>query len=582
MASTTKRQRSVSRTATISQRRKATSALALAPTTVTPNGVPSPQAGALSASNGDESLVWARYDVKPFSAGYISGWQPFYGTPGSEISRERALVSSIALDLLHSNAVIAGLVESLSTYAVGQGLTLSSKPNADALGISREEARALSHQIETAWASWVNNPLEVDSTGRFTLHQLATTVFKHWLLTGEAFFTLDHSKPAGATSYTKISLLDSRQLDQSITRIAEGNNGGNIFQGVQFSKDSRVEGYWIRKAAMGNISTAPQAVFVKARTTWGRLRVGHLFDMISPGQIRGLSPLAPALTPAQSKRTLQEFNLIQALVQSMAAITVESDLTRDEALRAINKNDPTEVLPGGVNRAGNPSAGASPVADWMAAAGPYYEKVKVEIDAGKVVHMMKGDRLVMHRSQAPNQTYESFDRSLLREAAKAAGSSYEDASGDYSQTSFSASRLATEAAWRINLRRRGIIEGFYRGAFMGWLEEMCETGVIRLKKGMPSFWEAPGAYYGNTLWRGSPKPVADPLKQSQSEALRLETGLATYEQVLGEYGFDVEEVIAQRKAEREQLEAAGLPYPVPKNRSDDFKAEDDTPEGNTQ
>ncbi|MGY3589014.1 lambda family phage portal protein [Bradyrhizobium sp. USDA 4341] len=520
------------------------------------------RAGILDGTDGKPSLVWARYDAGPFTAGNLGGWQPYWGTPGSEISRERSLVASITLDLLMSNPVIAALVEGFATYAVGNGLTLSSRPNYGALGISKDAARELSHQIETAWQEWAKTGAECDASGRHSLHQLAVAAYKSFLLTGETLFIVGQSAD-GSVTRTKVNMLDVRQLDQSITRVAEGNNGGTIMQGVQF-RNGRVEGYWIRPFQLGNFNTAPQATFVRARTSWGRTVVGHLFDMIAPGQIRGISPLAPALTPAHSKSTLREFGLAAALVQSMIAATVESDLPRDAALRSLATADAMDVpAPSGV----------SPEA-WAEARAAYYETVKVNLQPGVVTHMMKGDRLVLHRPQSPNTVHDALDKSLSREAAKAAGSSAEDVSGDYSQTSFSASRLAQELPWRINKRRRSaIVEPFYQAAFVAWLEEMCETGRIRLPAGAPAFWQAPEAY-SSAIWRGEGKPVADPLKAAQADILEIENGLSTLEAKLGERGLDFEEVLAQRKSEREQLEAAGLPYPVPKNR-DDWKAEDD-------
>ncbi|WP_370139626.1 phage portal protein [Bradyrhizobium sp. USDA 313] len=529
-------------------------------------GVSEAKAGIMSGTDGKPSLVWARYDGAPFTAGSLGGWQPYWGMPGSEISRERALVSSVTVDLLMSNPVIAALVEGFATYAVGNGLTLSSRPNYAALGISKEAALDLSHQIETAWQAWAKNGAECDASGRHSLHQLAVAAYKSFLLTGEALFAIDWQKSVGAVSRTKVNMLDVRQLDQTITRVAEGNGGGSIMQGVQFDKNGRVEGYWIRPFVLGNFSSAPQAVFVKARTSWGRTRVGHLFDLIVPGQIRGISPLAAALTPAHSKSTLREFGLAAALVQSMVAATVESDLPRDAALRSLATADAMDMPA---------PAGVSPEA-WAEARASYYENVKVNLQPGLVTHMYKGDKLVMHRPNSPNMVHDVLDKSLSREAAKAAGSSAEDVSGDYSQTSFSASRLAQELPWRINKRRRSaIVEPFYQAVFTAWLEEACETGRIKLPSGAPAFWQATDAY-SNAVWRGEGKPVADPLKAAQADILEIENGLSTLEAKLGERGLDFEEVISQRKAERDQLEAAGLPYPVPKNR-DDFEPERDEP-----
>lgn len=524
-----------------------------------------PQMGIMDGTDGKPSLVWARYNGAPFMAGSLGGWQPYWGTPGSEVSAERSLVASITLDLLMSNPVIAALVEGFATYAVGNGLTLSSQPNYAALGISKEVGRELSRQVEASWQAWAKNGAECDASGRHSLNQLAVAAFKSFLLTGETLFGIDW-QGGGATTRVKVRMLDVRQLDQTITRIAEGNNGSCIMQGVQFDKSGRVEGYWIRPFVLGNFNAAPQAKFVPARTSWGRTRVGHLFDLIVPGQIRGISPLAAALTPAHSKSTLREFGLAAALVQSMIAATVESDLPRDAALKSLSTADAMDMPA---------PAGVSPEA-WAEAQAAYYETVKVNLQPGVVTHMMKGDRLVLHRPQSPNTVHDALDKSLSREAAKAAGSSAEDVSGDYSQTSFSASRLAQELPWRINKRRRSaIVEPFYQAVFGAWLEEACETGRIRPPNDAPAFWQAPDAYSA-AVWRGEGKPVADPLKAAQADILEIENGLSTLEAKLGERGLDFEEVLAQRKSEREQLEAAGLRYPVPKNR-DDWKPEDDAP-----
>jgi lambda family phage portal protein len=479
---------------------------------------------------------------------------------------------------MFSNPTVATLIETFATYAVGCGLTLSSRPNADALGISPEAARTLAHQIETGWAAWAGNPVECDATGRFTTNQLATIAFRSYLATGESVFLLDWRKNVGATTRTKINLIDSRQLDLSITRVAIGGpNSGRIMQGVQFSEQGELEGYWIRPFVIGNFSSAPQPIFVRARTSWGRQKAVHLFDPLMPNQIRGISPLAAALTSAQSKRTLQEFGLAAALAQAMFAVTVESDMPRDVAMKGLATDDfigaanNLDAMSGeqGASRTGGYDA-------WLQQHSEFYGKMPISLDPAKINHLLRGEKMVMHQSKHPNSTYDAADKSLAREAAKASGGSYEDVSGDYSQTSFSAARLAGELPWRINKRRRAaIVDPFYRAAFMAWMEESCETGRIQLPKGAPEFWQAKDAYT-NAVWRGEGKPVADPLKAAQADILEIENGLSTLEAALGVRGYDLEEVIAQRKAERDQLVAAGLPYPVPKNR-DDWKPEDDTP-----
>lgn len=512
-------------------------------------GTSGAQTGFMDGTDGRPSLTWARYQTPIFTAGY----GPYFGVPGSEISRERAVAAAVTQDLLTSNSVIATLVENLTTYAIGTGLVLSSRPDHIALGISADAARELSNQIERAWSQWAANPVECDASGRHTVHQLVSAGFRSWLLSGEAFVLLDWRAGGGARTRTKVKLIDARQVDQSVTRKTDG---GSVLQGVQFDDQGRVVGFHIRPFVLGNFSAAPQPVFVRARTPSGKPRVVHLFDSLVPGQIRGLSPLVAALSAAHAKGTLQEFTLTAALVQSMTTTTVESDFPAGQALNAFVTNDGMQP-------------GAATPETWGQTRAVHYSPEawgKVSLEPGKISHLAAGDKLKMHRSETPNATYDAFDKSLGRLAAKAAGSSAEDVSGYFGDTSFSASRLAMELPWRINKRRRAfIVEPFYNNVFGAWLEEAIETGAIKLPDGAPEFWRARDAYT-RAVWRGEGKPSPDPLKTAQADVLRLEHGLATYEEVLGENGKDFEETLAQRKAEKEQLEAVGFSYPTPKTQ----------------
>jgi lambda family phage portal protein len=514
------------------------------------SGVSGARMGFQDDTDGKPSLTWARYQGSPR---FTAGFGPWYGAPGAEISYERAVAASVTTDLLTSNTAIASLVEQFAVYAIGDGMTLSARPNHEALGISPEAARALSHEIETKWGLWAKNPVECDASQRHNVHQLATANFKSWLLTGEGTFLMDWRKGNGALTRTKVKLIDPRQIDQSITRVTDD---GCILQGVQFDKVGRLVGYWIRPFVLGNFSIAPQPVFVAARTSWGRARAVHIFDLLVPGQIRGLSPLIAALSPAHSKATLREFTLASAYIQAMTATTIESDMPTQQALGQFQVNDALQGY-------GN----APSLAEWAKGKGEFYGEAKVQLQPGVVSHLAAGDKLKLHRSETPNATYDPFDKSMSRETAKAAGSSAEDLSGDYSQTSFSASRLAMELPSRINDRRRmAIVRPFYQTVFASWLEEQMETGAIQLPDGAPEFWEAKDAY-SNAIWRGKGKPSSDPLKTAQADVLELESGLTTLEAKLGERGLDLEEVIAQRKSEREALAAAGLPYLMPKTQA---------------
>lgn len=84
----------------------------------------------------------------------------------------------------------------------------------------------------------------------------------------------------------RLQPLAADQLDASINRDLPG--GGRIAAGVEFDAEDQITAYWLLREPPGGVSWAP-AVRVPAA------EVLHVFDQLFPGQVRGLSWLAPVL-----------------------------------------------------------------------------------------------------------------------------------------------------------------------------------------------------------------------------------------------------------------------------------------------
>lgn len=286
--------------------------------------VPSPRVASFldaTSATGEPRLAWAR---STFGSGF-GGAHAWSGqvaiTTGGRTARDSALASAISNEMATQNSTVATLLTNLTATAVGTGLTLSSKPRAAELGISEDEARALSHKIESKWCAWASNPLECDLSGRFDMTGLASAFFRQWLLNGEALASLEWELFRGATTRTKVQLLDVAQLDRSITRMEKGDL--NVLYGVAFDQRGRIRGYMLREPALGAWTSAPMAELVEAFTSWGRPRVIHVMLNDDPRAVRGLSPLIAALTPAQEGATLQEFTLAKAMIDASITNVIE-------------------------------------------------------------------------------------------------------------------------------------------------------------------------------------------------------------------------------------------------------------------
>ena len=149
---------------------------AIVPSVDAPAGAGPAMLGFTDGSDGTR-LAWTKYQQANVYG--FAGMGFAYGLPsGLRTTREAAIAAQVAVDLVTSNPVLATLAESLTTHAVGTGLTLSSRPDAAALGIAPDVARALSNEIERRFKAWSNNPLECDLSGRHSLQQLAAAGFR--------------------------------------------------------------------------------------------------------------------------------------------------------------------------------------------------------------------------------------------------------------------------------------------------------------------------------------------------------------------------------------------------------------------
>ncbi len=502
-----------------------------------PSGAKGANMGFMTGTDGKPRLSWARYDLPTGGFGHSYGGISS-GQFGNMAHRERGPAAAVSTELAVANPTVATILGTLDTHTVGTGLTLSSRPDATALGIADKAAQALSHAIETRWNAWAADALECDLAGRHTIHDLASAAFKHWLMTGEVLSTLDWYRPAGVETGTKVSLLDSRQIEAR----TQTGDGFNSFMGVAFNAQGRASGLWLRNAPLGALVQTATAALVPMRTRWGRPKVLHTFEMIAPGQVRGLSPIVAALTPAHERAMLQELTVAGTALHNSFAVTVESDLPSSQALNALKVDD----MEGGAF-------------DPIALRAEWYDKAKIKLGAGTISHLAPGDKLKFNKPEALQQAYDPFQKALTREASRAAGAMVEDISGDFSQTSFSASRLATELPYRLTLKRRkAIVEKFYATVFEAWLEEQIERGFIELPAGAPPFWAARKAYCC-AQWLGNGRVVADAKKAADATQVELKLGLTTLRDALAERGLDLEETIRQRKAERDMLRDAGLP-----------------------
>jgi lambda family phage portal protein len=467
---------------------------------------------------------------------FFFNWRPALRDGREDVREAYYFAAARAIDAIQNSGWLAGAVSQAVASTIGTGLRLAAKPDLDALGWSKDTADQWSRRVERAWEAWAGNPMECDAGGRFTLGKQCDFVLRNYYSHGEAVALLPMISRPNSETRTKVRLIPPHKLLQD-------SDGWRMFQGVvmdawglplQYRMSLRVQ------------QAYEEIVMVNARDAIGRPQVLHIFEG-GTDQVRGISPMTPALRIVRQFDQLSDATLTASLIQAIFAATIESDAPTDAILQALQDDDEQGV--GGAN-----------MGALLGAKAAWYDHTKIDLGrAGKIAHLFPGEKLTFNGAKSPNAAYEAFAKFLLREIARCLGMTFETLTGDYTGATYSSVRMATSEMWPITLGRRTNIAGrFYQGVYEAWLEEEIEAGRIQFPGGFASFLKVRKAV-SRAEWRGPAKPQADDLKTAKAYEVYKSLGVMSDEQICAELGSDWEDVYEQRAREMQLRKKLELP-----------------------
>lgn len=478
---------------------------------------------------------------------FLFGWNPALREPIVDVREGWAAAAARAIDSLQNSGFISGAVETACGQMIGSGLMLNAKPDPALFGGDEASAEAWGQVAESKFNQWGASPWDCDLGGRFNLGQLQDQAVRQYFATGEIVATLPMVPRAGNAIGLKVNVMPS-------SRLAQGTVAGGPFnqvQGVILGQNFEPVGYaFLNPASIWG--TFAQNI-VAARTPDGRPVVMHLFTG-DPGAVRGITPLVPVLKVIRQIDQLADATLTASLLQTIFAATVESDAPTSDIMRALQGIDEQDADTGG-SRPGDFDTLMGQRLEW-------YRSTKVDLgNFGKIAHMFPGETLKFNSTLHPNQNYDPFNKSLLREIARCLCVSYAAVSNDYSGETYSSNRQASADLWPLTLKRRAFYPTRMMQIIWGcFLEESIETGFLPFPGGLGAF-RANRTAASNADWRGPPKPIADDLKTAKAQQILRSEGWVSRDQLCAEYGNDWLEVNRKRAAEKEDDERLGLDPP---------------------
>jgi len=309
---------------------------------------------------------------------------------------------------------------------------------------------------------------------------------------GEAFVRIGLDADGGV----RLTALPADQVDPSLSRDLGG--GARIVAGVEFDGEDRIVAYHILPEAPGTPFGGWGApVRVPARD------VLHVFDPLFPGQVRGLSWLAPVLLKLRDRDDLSDAMLTQ---QKVAALMTGFVRDLDGSLGGFEG----EREGGDINVALEPGA------------------MRVLPPGADVSFTAPGRGLT--------QAVE-FLRAQDREIAAGVGLTAEMLTGDLERTNYSSARVGlVEFRRRAEMLQRSLVEGqLLRPLWRRWVDLRALAGEIGDAGAALEDWHAVRFVPPGWQW-------VDPLNEAQAAVAAIDARLKSREEVVAARGRDIDEL----------------------------------------
>ncbi|WP_246135417.1 phage portal protein [Pararhodospirillum oryzae] len=415
----------------------------------------------------------------------------------NDVAAQGRTVSARASHAARNDPHAAAAVSALVASIVGPGIVPSSQhPDPEA----RERVNAL-------WADWVSLA-DFDRLGDF--YALQALAVRQMIEVGESFA---HLFDVG--DGLRLRLIHPDQVPFEFPLIGPASN---VRAGVELDDLGRVVAYHVLPRRPDD----PTAPFVAAYTP---VRVpaddvAHLFQPLEPGQLRGLSWLAPVLLKLHDLDQHADAALMRAKVAALLC-------------GVITDPDGSGAGLGGTQTGGTLTTGLEP-------------GTLLSLPPGKGVEFL---------DPKESQHFDAFTKSHLRAVAAGLGIPYELLTGDLSGVNYSSIR-----AGMVEFRRKlehwqhnVVVFRFCRPIWDRWIEYCGLSGLL------PGYLDDPAPYH-RVDWLPPRQEWVDPKKDTEAEVLAIRAGLKSRTQAITERGYSPEKVDAEIALDRAREQRLGLAF----------------------
>jgi lambda family phage portal protein len=419
------------------------------------------------------------------------------------------------------------LKRSMVRNVVGRGITIRSTANL-ANGDAATDFRDAIRRVHRRWS--VKQFCDVEQ--RRSWRRVQKWVAGEITEAGEALVRLVQVVEPGRPIRLALQLIEAEQLATDM--FTAMNSVRPIRAGVELGEWGRPVAYHVRlrDSADTSYSAALKTTRIPAE------QILHIFDPERVLQARGITDLAPALNTIRDQSEMQSAVLWNARIDAAVGLIVK-------------KGTRTPLTP----------MNAPPGSQTTDDAG----NTNFEMRPGFIAEFGADDEVEPFSSNRPGTAYDPFMRLCERQASAATGQTIEQATGDFTQGSYSSQTLGrseNKRSWRDmqELLIEDLCRPVWRALVVQAVLESMGTGDELDQATPEDFWQRVDDYADCVAVPDAWERI-DSKKESAADSSDVQSRFRAIGHIIEQTGQTVEEVADRMARDIEIFDAAGLPNP---------------------
>ncbi len=446
------------------------------------------------------------YDAAQRPRKWASWRRPQIGPADSAQLGAETLRASVR-DLLRNNGYAQRAHRTLVRATVGHGILGSPMTPA---------GKAAPTTTRDAWARWVD---ECDFDGHHDLYGLQMLTARTAYESGEALVRFRRQSFGANTALTPLSLqvLEPDYIDTGKMATPVSASANWIDRGIEYTAEGRKVALWLHQVHPLDLSRYLKNRFESVRVPIGEVQ--QVYDMLRPGQDRGVSIFAGAVAPLRDLGDYFEAELMRKRIEACLSVFVTAP--EGDGGLALGLADGTDEASGAAIRKLAPG----------------------------MVHRLNPGESVTSVTPTSSPEIKQFADQILLLAAAAGGVMFEHMTGNFEKVNYSSYRVGSHD-------------------FAGWVEQQqWHVFVQRMCRPVGTRWaeaaQAAGLIQRVPVMRWTPPPAVtspDPVKDAQAHQANLRMGGMAPSELAEKMGWTYAELLDRIEADLKLADEKGIAF----------------------